>query len=106
MKTIRTDQRITTNCRVRSKVNANGGVFVFATRKVMVQVNRIFRQSLEQNALQISSVKRNSGNIFDWQSGLIESLAGVILPANLLDHAGMRENFFANTEFEQDTQRV
>jgi hypothetical protein len=56
--------------------------------------------------LQVGTVKRNRGNVSDWQSRLIEGLAGVILPANLLDDTSVFEDFFAHTEFEQDTQGV
>jgi hypothetical protein len=37
---------------------------------------------------------------------LIERLAGAMLPANVLDHAGVFDDFFANSEFKQHAEGV
>jgi hypothetical protein len=61
---------------------------------------------MQQNALEIGAVKRDCRNGVSRKASLIERLAGAMLPVNALDHPGMFNDLFANSEFQQHAEGV
>ena len=45
-------------------------------------------------------------NDFGRKASLIEGLAATMLPANVLDHPGVFDDLFANSQFKQDAEGV